>query len=305
MKKEKIISLKKLMLFIILLWIVSTLIVKMFFGDWSKSGSFGDTFGAINSLFSGLALAGIIYTIYLQKTELSLQREELKYTREELKRTADAQESSVKMMNEQLRINNIPFFDFSSKIINSEPCVLITNKSNNPAFNVDIWLFFSQFEDENPFREFVKENVIGLFQENYLTKELKLIDGETWGIVERGISNFISKESKIKIPINYSLELDYFEIFIQYCDSLGNNYFQILTFTNSDKNTIPYLLSELRPSFPKTIERIDFSDESCKTIKNLNKDIFRLFNKKESSISASSLIKSTTGLCVENRWEII
>ena len=35
-------------------------------------GSFGDMFGAINALFSGLAFAGIIYAILLQRKELSL-----------------------------------------------------------------------------------------------------------------------------------------------------------------------------------------------------------------------------------------
>ena len=64
-------------------------------------GTFGDMFGSINALFSGLALAGIILTILLQRKELSLQREELKYTREELKRSADAQEKSEIALNRQ------------------------------------------------------------------------------------------------------------------------------------------------------------------------------------------------------------
>jgi|WetSurMetagenome_2_1015567.scaffolds.fasta_scaffold00003_235 hypothetical protein len=46
-------------------------------------GVFGDKFGAINALFSGLAFAGIIFTIFLQKRELKLQREELEDTRQE------------------------------------------------------------------------------------------------------------------------------------------------------------------------------------------------------------------------------
>lgn len=48
-----------------------------------ERGVFGDKFGAINSLFSGLAFAGIIFTIFLQKRELKLQREELAETRDE------------------------------------------------------------------------------------------------------------------------------------------------------------------------------------------------------------------------------
>lgn len=55
-------------------------------------------FGAVNALFSGLAFAGIIYTIFLQKEELALQREELKANREELARSARAQEASEKVL---------------------------------------------------------------------------------------------------------------------------------------------------------------------------------------------------------------
>lgn len=58
-------------------------------------------FGSINALFSGLALAGIILTILLQRKELTLQRQELQDTREELKRAATAQEKSKKALNRQ------------------------------------------------------------------------------------------------------------------------------------------------------------------------------------------------------------
>lgn len=62
--------------------------------DWPSRGQFGDVFGAVNALFSGLAFTGLIYTVFLQREELSLQRKELELTRQELKRTAQAQEQS-------------------------------------------------------------------------------------------------------------------------------------------------------------------------------------------------------------------
>lgn len=49
----------------------------------NQRGTLGDMFGTINALFSGLAFAGIILTILLQRRELKYQREELKETREE------------------------------------------------------------------------------------------------------------------------------------------------------------------------------------------------------------------------------
>ncbi len=48
-----------------------------------ERGTFGDMFGSINALYSGLAFAGIIVTILLQRKELKLQREELSDTRKE------------------------------------------------------------------------------------------------------------------------------------------------------------------------------------------------------------------------------
>lgn len=44
-------------------------------------GLFGDMFGGLTAIFSGLAFAGIIITIWLQKGELELQRKELRETR--------------------------------------------------------------------------------------------------------------------------------------------------------------------------------------------------------------------------------
>lgn len=64
--------------------IIFPLIVYGYFSDWSKSGTFGDTFGALNTLFSGLALAGVIVTILIQRTELQNQRFELSLQRNEM-----------------------------------------------------------------------------------------------------------------------------------------------------------------------------------------------------------------------------
>ncbi len=43
-----------------------------------KSAVFGDSFGALTSIFSGLAFAGVIWTIMSQREELKITRDELK-----------------------------------------------------------------------------------------------------------------------------------------------------------------------------------------------------------------------------------
>lgn len=71
------------------------------FPSWEIRGQFGDSFGVTSSLFSGLAFAALIYTVNLQRKELSLQRRELELTRNEIKRSALAQEASERSLSNQ------------------------------------------------------------------------------------------------------------------------------------------------------------------------------------------------------------
>lgn len=68
---------------VLLLWYLGWLWLDYLEPDPLKRGTFGDKFGFINSIFSALALAGIVYSIILQQNELTLQRQELAETRDE------------------------------------------------------------------------------------------------------------------------------------------------------------------------------------------------------------------------------
>jgi len=70
-----------------------------------KAAQWGDSFGFVNALLSAAAFAGVLVTLWMQRSELALQREEMKLTRQELKttreehrRTAEAQEKSVNQL---------------------------------------------------------------------------------------------------------------------------------------------------------------------------------------------------------------
>lgn len=92
---------KKVVWGIVGVWGASALVIAVGAGfDVDKMGITGDAFGAINSLFSGLAFAGLIYAIFLQRDELKLQREELKDTREELK----GQKTALQAQNHTMSI---------------------------------------------------------------------------------------------------------------------------------------------------------------------------------------------------------
>jgi len=84
---------------VITIWAVVGLAVHKLTDD---PGTFGDMFGAVNALFSGLAFAGVIYAILLQQQELRLQRDELQLTRAELA----GQKEQLQAQNETLRQQN-------------------------------------------------------------------------------------------------------------------------------------------------------------------------------------------------------
>ena len=69
--------------------------------DPNWRGTFGDQFGAVNALFSGLAFAGLIYTIILQRRDLKLQRNDLKLQREELALTRKEMEEQTAEFEKQ------------------------------------------------------------------------------------------------------------------------------------------------------------------------------------------------------------
>jgi hypothetical protein len=69
-----------ILLIVLLLMLINWLWLK----DMDDRGTFGDMFGGINALFSGLAFAGVIYAILLQRRDLELQRAELRGQREQM-----------------------------------------------------------------------------------------------------------------------------------------------------------------------------------------------------------------------------
>ena len=94
--------LAKMIFLVIFIWIASTILIIFGLDNWADRGAFGDLFGAVNALFSGLAFAGLVYTIILQKQDLELQRNEITLNRTELKKTAKAQQNSEKALIEQV-----------------------------------------------------------------------------------------------------------------------------------------------------------------------------------------------------------
>ncbi|MFM9277338.1 putative phage abortive infection protein [Paenibacillus jiagnxiensis] len=83
-EKHRILTLNKLWsykLFAVLILIIVVAfglygwLVPIYFKDWGTSGTFGDTFGGLNSLFSGIALAGLVTTMTFQRKQMNEQED--------------------------------------------------------------------------------------------------------------------------------------------------------------------------------------------------------------------------------------
>ena len=98
----------------------------------NKSGVFGDSFGALTALFSGLAFAGMIVTILLQNRELELQRDEIRQSHEEYRRSAAAQERTARLAAISSLLD-----EYKSRLkINEEAMTRITDHSTDPALAI-------------------------------------------------------------------------------------------------------------------------------------------------------------------------
>ena len=115
--------------------------------DPNWRGTFGDQFGAVNALFSGLAFAGLIYTIILQRRDLELQRNDLKLQREELaltRKEMEEQTAEFEKQNETLRIQRFEntFFNMLSQfqeVVNSLSVTARVNMENVEYVGRDVF----------------------------------------------------------------------------------------------------------------------------------------------------------------------
>lgn len=121
---------------VLVLWGFSWWLLIKCFPSYEVRGTFGDMFGAVNALFSGLAFAGLIVTLLFQKDELKLQRKELQATREEMESQRMEFEEQNKTLKRQ-RFENT-FFNMLSlqKEIISDLFYEAVAVAGGPSFEV-------------------------------------------------------------------------------------------------------------------------------------------------------------------------
>ena len=78
--------------------------------EWSSRSAFGEMFGGLNALFAGLALAGVIYTVYLQVREAAAARSEQVESLRLLQSQIAVLREDLDLQRSRDRIERGPFF---------------------------------------------------------------------------------------------------------------------------------------------------------------------------------------------------
>lgn len=76
--------------------------ISLWFPVVEQRGLYGDQFGALNALFSGLAAGGIVFTLFLSYQQLRLQHEEFEHTTKSLQSNQIALAEQTKLLSEQI-----------------------------------------------------------------------------------------------------------------------------------------------------------------------------------------------------------
>lgn len=90
-----------LLLSVLVIWAIWAGITAVSYTKLEDAALAGDKFGGITALFSGLAFAGLIFTLFVQKKELEYQRKELTHLVTETRETKDHLEAQAHHLKSQ------------------------------------------------------------------------------------------------------------------------------------------------------------------------------------------------------------
>jgi len=126
---------------IVIVSIAFPFVVNHFFCNWTTSGAFGNTFGTLNAIFSGITIAGLIVTLLMQRKELQNQRKEFSIDRttDIIYKQLERYENAV----EQFKI------DYDNKNYNGYAAIFFLDTSKQTVYN--------QVDDKRTEAEILKE----------------------------------------------------------------------------------------------------------------------------------------------------
>lgn len=113
---------------VLLLWLIALFTIPKIYGAPGNPGVFGDMFGALNALFTGVALAGVIATTWMQRI---LLHEQLEAGKEAERRHAEQMaiaKSQLELAQQELLMER------QRAVREAEPLILFTERRTRPDY---------------------------------------------------------------------------------------------------------------------------------------------------------------------------
>lgn len=135
---------------VLLIWIASPFVMKWFFSTWAERGVVGDSFGAVNALFSGMAFAGVVVALWLQREQMRIQSHEFQLNLSALTTQIREMQIARERQSQPLLTVSLPEYiifkrpriaapGIGSGAISTLPIQLkFYNASSDPALNVKV-----------------------------------------------------------------------------------------------------------------------------------------------------------------------
>lgn len=158
-----------------------------------------------------------------------------------------------------LRWHMLP--SFFPKISTSSKSSVLTleNLSNNPAYDVDVWIVGHYYQEEVPYKSLLSDEFKSEVKISF-SDGLYPYESEHYGIIDRVSHATFPPNSRCEIDLEFKSQPQGVDMVMQFRDSGGNNYlYQCWLFPNSNnkirrKDLKPgYVVFDLRP-----VKRIEY-----------------------------------------------
>ncbi len=211
--------------------------------DLSMLGQLGDSFGTLNTLFSGLAFLGIIISIKLQRDDLKLQREELAMQRKEItfqRKAIEIQAQEAKHQSEEMESQRRLAQEYQDErffvlLLEQIKGIRITPEKEYIIRIVDECFSSGEYAFPTVEEKEYRIECINLINNSYVG-ELKCRDYDKLDAV---INSFLGKVMKIsdrKYQIFFDMIVQIYEFVMSISDEKIRNKYAKIVYNSLDKN---------------------------------------------------------------------
>jgi hypothetical protein len=128
----------------LVIYVAFSYVVPVVHGDFKSAGEFGDMFGVLNALASGLAMGGVALAVWLQRDQVAMQAKELKVAAQQATKQSAALKAQLETAQSQMNLEGKAYIERNKPIVfsdrvtgpNGVPDYVMRNVGGGFAINV-------------------------------------------------------------------------------------------------------------------------------------------------------------------------